>query len=297
MPCAAPGATDEIQGTIKDALGRPLSGASLILKSPDETIMGKTKSDADGHFVFSSVTPGAYAVLAEKPGFQASTAIVTVEAGTIATTTLTLAAQEALEVSVVAERLNQARNSLSPKTGGSSYNFDQKDITALPQGENTSFNQVLLQAPGVANDSFGQLHVRGDHANIQYRINGVILPEGITGFGQVLDTRFASHIDLLTGALPAQFGLRTAGVIEIQTKTNYEKGGSVDLYGGSHDTVQPSFEYRRFGWEIELLFYRFQPANDLGIENPTPATTRSMTRRIKSRASGILHTSSIPRRG
>src|SRR5208282_2339827 len=90
---AAPGATDEIQGTIKDALGRPLSGASLILKSPDETIIGQTKSDAGGHFVFTSVTPGTYAVLADKPGFQTGAAVVTVEAGTIATTTLTLAAQ------------------------------------------------------------------------------------------------------------------------------------------------------------------------------------------------------------
>src|SRR5208337_2854497 len=80
----SPVATDVIQGTIKDALGRPLSGASLVLKSPDEAIMGKTKSDADGHFVFSSVAPGTYAVVAENPGFQASTAIVTVEAGTIA---------------------------------------------------------------------------------------------------------------------------------------------------------------------------------------------------------------------
>ena len=40
---AAPGATDEIQGTIKDALGRPLPGASLILKSPDETIIGRLR--------------------------------------------------------------------------------------------------------------------------------------------------------------------------------------------------------------------------------------------------------------
>ncbi len=218
---AAPGATDQIQGTIKDALGRPLSGASLVLKAPDETVIGQTKSDANGHFVFTSVKPGTYAVLAEKAGFHAGTAVLTVEAGTMAATTLTMAAQEALEVSVEAERLNQARNGLSPKTGGSEYTITQNDITALPQGDNTSFNQVLLQAPGVANDSFGQLHVRGDHANIQYRINGVILPEGISGFGQALDTRFANKIDLLEGALPAQYGLRTAGVIEIDTKANY----------------------------------------------------------------------------
>ena len=158
---AAQGAANEIQGTIKDALGRPLSGASLILKAPDETVRGRTKSDANGHFVFSNVKPGAYAVLAEKSGFQTGSAIVTLEAGTIATATLTLAAKEALEVAVEAERLNQARNSLSPKTGGSTYNFDQNDIETLPEGENTSFNQVLLQAPGVANDSFGAVACAG----------------------------------------------------------------------------------------------------------------------------------------
>ncbi len=266
---AATGATDEIHGTVKDALGRPLSEASLILKSPDETIIGRTQSDADGQFVFSSVTPGNYAVMAEKTGFQTGTAKVTVEAGTIATPTLTLAAQEALEVSLVAERLNQARNDLSPKTGGSEYKFDQSDIATLPQGESTSFNQVLLQAPGVANDSFGQLHVRGDHANLQYRLNGVILPEGITGFGQALDPRIVDRMDLLTGALPAQYGLRTAGVIVIDPKANYETGGRVDLYGGSNNTLQPSFEFGSSKGNLTYYLTGSYLQNDLGIENPT----------------------------
>jgi outer membrane receptor protein involved in Fe transport len=267
---AAPGSADQIQGTIKDALGRPLSGASLVLKAPDETIIGQTKSDADGRFVFTSVTPGTYAIVAEKTGFQASTAIVTVEAGTAASTTLTMAAQEALEVSVQAERLNQARNGLSPKTGGSEYTITQNDITALPQGANTSFNQVLLQAPGVANDSFGQLHVRGDHANLQYRINGIILPEGITGFGESLDTRFIDRVDLLDGALPAQYGLRTAGVIEIQTKANYETGGRVDMYGGSFGTVQPSLEFGSSKGNMTYYLTGSFLHDDLGIENPAP---------------------------
>ncbi len=156
-----------------------------------------------------------------------------------------MAAQQALDLKVAAERLDRGRNSLSPKTGSSQYRFDENDIQALPEGENTSFNQVLLQAPGVANDSYGQLHIRGDHGNIQYRINGVILPEGITGFGQALDTRFAKRIDLLTGALPAQYGYRTAGVIEIDTKSAYEQGGRVGVYGGSRGTVNPSLELSR----------------------------------------------------
>ncbi|MGP8051560.1 MAG: TonB-dependent receptor [Desulfobaccales bacterium] len=271
MASAAPGATNKIQGTVKDALGRPLSGANLVLKAPDETIIARTRSDADGNFGFSGLNPGTYAVLAEKPGFEAGTAIVTVEAGTTGTAALTLAAQEALEVKLAAERLNRAQNSLSPKTGGSIYNFSQQDITALPLGQNTPFNQVLLQAPGVANDSFGQLHVRGDHANLQYRIDGIIMPEGITGFGQVLQTRFASNIDLLTGALPAQYGQREAGVIEIQTKTLYENGGRVDFYGGSQTTLNPSFEYGGSEGKWNYFVTGAYLGDNLGIENPTSA--------------------------
>jgi len=265
-------ATDEIQGTVKDALGRPLSGANLTLKTPDEKTVGTTESDAGGNFVFSGVEPGTYAVFGEKAGFQEGTAIVTKEEGSAATTTLTLTSQEALEMSVTAERLSQARNSLSPKTGGSEYTITENDINSLPQGQETPLNQVLLQAPGVANDSYGQLHVRGDHANIQYRIDGVTLPEGITGFGQTLDTRFAQSVDLLTGAMPAQYGYREAGVVEIETKSVFENGGRIDMYGGSHDTVEPSFQIG--GSEGKLNYYLTGSYlhDNLGIENPTPGS-------------------------
>jgi hypothetical protein len=57
---------------------------------------------------------------------------------------------------------------------------------------------------GVAQDSFGQIHVRGDHANLQYRLNGIILTEGLNVFGQVFQTRLAHSVSLIIGALPAQ---------------------------------------------------------------------------------------------
>ena len=174
-------------------------------------------------------------------------------------------------MAVVAQRLNKARNSLSPETGGSVYRFSEQAIQDLPQGNNTALNQVLLQAPGVAQDSFGQLHVRGDHANLQYRINGVQLPEGITGFGQVISPRFAQSVSLLTGALPAEFGLRTAGVIDIKTKDGLlENGGDVEFYGGQRSTIQPSFEYGgsmgKFSYFVTGQYF----STTRGVEPPTP---------------------------
>src|SRR6202030_1369735 len=113
----------------------------------------------------------------------------------------------------------------------------------LPQGTDGSINKVLLQAPGVSQDSAasGEIHVRNEHGNVQYRINGIILPDGISGFGHVLDTSFASSLALITGALPAQFGLRTAGIVDIQTKSGaFDNTGHVSVYGGSRETRSTS---------------------------------------------------------
>ena len=176
-----------------------------------------------------------------------------------------------LDTVQVSARLDRARNALSPDTGTSQTVFDRKAIRQMPHGDNTPLNQMLLQAPGVVQDSFGQLHVRGDHANLQYRIDGIIIPESISGFGQTLDVRSIESLKFLTGALPAQFGYRTAGVVDITTKSGAQlgNGGSVGVYGGSHGTLEPSFELHgndgRWSYYLTADFLK----NDVGIENPT----------------------------
>jgi TonB dependent receptor-like, beta-barrel len=119
-------------------------------------------------------------------------------------------------------------------------------IEGLPQGTNAPVEKVLLQAPGVSQDSAasGLLHVRNDHANVQYRINGVMLPDGVTGFSSLLDTDLIGGISLITGALPAEFGLRTVGIVDITTRSDiFNDSGTVGVYGGSRGTIEPSFEY------------------------------------------------------
>ena len=140
----------------------------------------------------------------------------------------------------------------------------------LPQGNNSPLNEVLLQAPGVAQDSFGQIHLRGEHANVQYRLNGVELPEGLSVFGQALEDRFADSMSLITGALPAQYGFQTAGVVDIQTKTGLTNpGATLSVYGGSWNWAQPSFEYGGSSGAVNWFFTGDYLHNNRGIENPT----------------------------
>jgi len=176
-------------------------------------------------------------------------------------------------VRVNAARLDQARNSLLPEACSSVYRISAADIKLMPQGADTPLNQVLLQAPGVADDSYGQLHVRGDHADLQYRINGILIPEPISGFGQSLDTHIIEQVNLLTGALPAQYGYRTAGVVDIQTKSGENAdGGSIDVSGGSHQTLQTSADVYGNQGPLSYYFSGSLGENNLGIEAPTSAS-------------------------
>jgi outer membrane receptor for ferrienterochelin and colicins len=170
---------------------------------------------------------------------------------------------------VTAQRLDEARAGIETQTGASTYTIDSAEINAEPGGQNVQLNQVLLQAPDVVQDSFGQLHVRGDHNDLQYRLNGIILPEGISVFSQTLDPRLIASLNLVTGALPAEYGLETAGVIDLTTQSGLRKpGGYVSLYGGSHSTLEPSAELSGSAGNFSYFVTADMLRNDLGIESP-----------------------------
>jgi len=179
-----------------------------------------------------------------------------------------------LEETTVIGRLDTARTQISKDLGGTVYVQSAEQIESGSQGDNAPVNQLILRAPGVAQDSAvnGDLHVRGEHANLQYRINDVLLPEGITGFGLELDPRFIESLKFITGSLPAQYGFRTAGVVDITTKSGaFENGGSGEIYGGSHDTYRPSFELAGSTNGLNYFVDGSYEHNSLGIENPTPS--------------------------
>ncbi len=173
------------------------------------------------------------------------------------------------EIQVTAQRLNEARTSIETQTGASTYTIDNEAIEAMPGGDNSTLNQILLQAPDVVQDSFGQIHVRADHNDLQYRLNGIILPEGISVFSQTLSPWLISSLKLITGALPAEYGLRTAGIIDLTTNSGLlTPGGEVSVYGGSHSTFQPAAEYGGSDGKYTYYVTGDYKQDNLGIESP-----------------------------
>jgi outer membrane receptor protein involved in Fe transport len=190
-------------------------------------------------------------------------------------TGLTNGATELGSTTVVGS-LNQARTGILTAVGATVSSMNAEQIQAIAQGDAAPMSQLILRLPGVAQDSAenGDLHVRGEHGNLQYRIDDVLLPEGIAGFGLELDPRFVQNLQLITGALPAEYGFRTAGVIDIQTKDGAQNpGGEASIYAGSYDTFEPSFEFGGGQGKWSYFFDGSFEKTGLGVENPTPSST------------------------
>ncbi len=179
-----------------------------------------------------------------------------------------------IDLDVTAKRLDRERSSILPSLGATRYDFGKTAIQNTPQGENAPLNQVLLRAPGVVQDGFGQIHVRGDHGSLQYRLDGVQLPEGLSLFSNILSPRFANEISLLTGALPAQYGLRTAGVVDIGVKSgSTNPGGEASVMGGSYNWIQPALQYGGRSGAVDYFAVGQYVSNGIGVENPTSSYT------------------------
>jgi outer membrane receptor protein involved in Fe transport len=193
------------------------------------------------------------------------------------------------DIVVTARRLDQARDAILPSLGAGETNFSRTTLNNQPGGADQNLTQVLLQAPGVTQDSYGAIHVRNEHANLQYRLNGVIVPESISGFGQTFDPRLADSITLITGTLPAQYGYRTSGVVNLATKSGaFENGGDIGYYGGSHDTIQPSATLHGSTGNLNYFFSGSYLQNDLGVENPTASKNAIHDRTRQYRAFGYV---------
>ena len=267
-----------LSGAIKDALGRPIAGAEVRLDDGGRVI-ALTHTDAAGAFLFKSVLFGTHALSVNKRGFKRT--VETIVVGSEARSeplTITMELKRPLTFKLQMERLDRARNDLSPEIGTTAYRFDQDAIHKLPEGQNTNLAQVLQRAPGVSQDSYGQgqdqIHVHGENGGgIQYRINDIFMPEAVTSFGEIFSPRFVHSITLLTGVLPAEIGYRNEGIIDIHTKDGCTDGGpdndNVEIYGGQRETVQPSFEIGGCKGQFSYYLSGYYEHTSLGLQAPT----------------------------
>lgn len=190
------------------------------------------------------------------------------------------------------ERFEAARHDIFTTIGASTTTLGQDAIVGRPQGNDTPFDTLLTQLPGVSLDSATgpDFHVRNEYANVQYRIDGILLPDNVSGLTTIFDTSFVGTLSLLDGALPAQYGLRTAGVIDITPRRFGTPQGDVSVYGGSHATITPRLDYGGVSGSSQYFIGLRGFRSDIGIDNPTPSYDPIHDRTEQGRAFFYLST-------
>ena len=123
-----------------------------------------------------------------------------------------------------------------------------------------------------------------------YRLefNGILLPDGLGSFGQYLDSSWIGSLSLITGALPAQYGLRTAGV-DITT-AKFDNVGEIGTYMGSRHTSNSSIQYGGTAGSTEYFISGRYLQTALGIENTSPALNALHDRTTQDRSFGYIST-------
>ena len=264
----------QIGGTITDALGRALAQASLELRTANGAKIVTATSDQQGRFKIGPAKPGVYSLVAAKAGFKPATRTVTFPPPAGQTLSITLDSEAALTLPIQESRIG-GPNSVST-TGANKYTVTAQDISNLPRGSNTTLTDVLTQMPGVAIDQNQQIHIRNTEGpQFQYQINGVMVPLDINTnppFVSMINPMFIKQMSLLDGILPSRYSYATGGVIDIETRDGCEQpGGSVSMYGGQRNTIQPSFQYGGCAGKFSYYLSGLYSQSNTAFSSATPA--------------------------
>lgn len=123
---------------------------------------------------------------------------------------------------------------LDTRTGDQVYT--ERDSHAAPT---TTTSQIVQQAiAGAARAPTGEVHIRGQHAEYTYYIDGVPIPPSISGsLNELFDPSVADRIDFQTGGWDAEYGNRNIAIVNVQTRV--PQGGlrvQGSAYAGSYDS-------------------------------------------------------------
>ncbi|MGZ6070261.1 MAG: TonB-dependent receptor [Myxococcaceae bacterium] len=258
-----------VHGSVHDEAGHPIPATEVkLLRGTVQVDAHPT--DATGHFEFEQVPFGKYRLTFSAPDGRMDDREVLIASGDVLELDVTLPTLEET-VTVTAPKREAPRPA---STTSSATQIQREDILALPRGDTASVNDVLATQPGFVFDSLGQLYVRGNHGNVQFQVDGVPLPESVSGlFGQFLTPKLVENLEVITGGLPAEYGLRLSAVVNLNSRRPPPEGeGQAELLYGSYNTWTPSaFWGQKLGSVSYMTGGSFTWTNR-GIDPPNPAT-------------------------
>ena len=226
-----------VQGTVKDPTGALVPNAKVTITQPVTGYSQTTQTDQQGTFKLVNVPFNTYKVRAEAPDFQPAEQSIDLESTIPTQVDLSLSLEGASAAVTVT-----TDNAAMLETDRTSSDTDiNQTILERPMGATPSraIESMVASTPGFVTDDNGRMHPRGSESQVQYVVDGVPVTDNLSAiFSTSLDARTLRTVEVLTGGIPAEFGDKLAGVINVNTKSGLEgpTQGGLSFSGGSFST-------------------------------------------------------------
>lgn len=213
VPASAP-AEGRVEGVVLDGKTGNVVIAAQVIASRDAREVTSGRTDDAGQFALRSLQPGRYRLEARRFGYRPAVQTVEVEASRA--TTRVIFRLEPTTSSLDAVRVSAGEPmALDARSGDQSY--QQRNGHTAPS---TTTSQILQQAvAGAARAPTGEVHIRGQHAEYTYYVDGVPVPAGISGsLNELFDPAIADRIEFQTGGWDAEYGNKNIAVVKVATR-------------------------------------------------------------------------------
>jgi len=264
------GSNGTVTGTVQSQDLRRADQAIVQVRDQEGNVVTQGVTNQAGEFTVTVSHEGTYSVSAVQDTYKSEHVVVKIGGEPPVPITLTLAVTQEIALEIVSPL-----QAIQYKASSSTYQLSRKDVEILPRGNNNGVADVLLTLPSVAYGSLNQTHFRQDHANQQYRIDGIPIPDTVTGaFADIVPPRAWERSDIILGGMEAQYGNKTAVVVDITSKSGTKPGfGSLQVFGGSNETVNSSLEYGgTIGEKVRFYIMNSYVTTNRGLEPPTLGT-------------------------
>jgi outer membrane receptor protein involved in Fe transport len=245
--------------------GKPAPGATVTLQG--EGSLFKTTTNGAGEYTFSLVPYGSYRLSAQATGAHELQVFVSVSSGRVYTIDIPLT-----------KHLKQIAQTTVTAHAGAEANppsVNQLSRTAIQSSPvNNSLNRLLETQPGVVQFSYNEPVINGFHG-VTYNIDGAPLPLATTSnFAEIIDPKVIDSIELLTGAIPAEYGGdRMGGVVNIISNrpTDIPEGTYGSVTGGFGNQGQGigEFDLESRSGQSEFFISANTQTTDRGLDAPT----------------------------
>ena len=223
--------TGTIQGTVTNAAGQPVVGATVTLESTGAS----TKTDSSGNYTFAGVDPAAQALRISGPTYKATETTVNVSQD------VTSRADVTLQLNTINTGTSTIRGQIVRRSGtdtvyGISAAVEQQ--TKSQPNNLYQFPGLVFGQPGITPDPSGYVHIRGSDFNqVGFDVDGIQITEPMTNsFATNLVTVGLKSANLYTGGADASYGNATGGFINEVTNNGRDlRGGIIEgTFGPDH---------------------------------------------------------------